>query len=154
MFFHLVYNETLMAKEDPDALLVGHIGQKVVLMKGDKVLMCKGRDFDKLWDLPGGRLHKNEAAKDGLIREVKEEIGVDIEVGKPLYACASTMNITGIARYYVVFEGEILDPNAELTIADDEIKEIRWVGKEEIDSLETWDDWRALLTAYFSNVTS
>lgn len=142
-----------MAKEDPNALLVGHVGQKVVLMKDGKVLMCKGRDFDKLWDFPGGRLHKDEPAKEGLIREVKEELGVDIGVGKPLYVCASTMNLTGIPRYYVVFEAKLANPHIEFTVADDEIKELRWVGPEDVETLETWDDWKVVLERYLKHAS-
>lgn len=143
-----------MAKEDPNALLVGHVGQKVVLMKDGKVLMCRGYDFSTRWDFPGGRIHSEEQPREGLIREVKEEIGVDIEVGKPLYACSSTENKNGTARYYVVFEGRFLNPNSEFTVADDEIQELRWVGAREAESLEMWEDWRVLLKEYFKTHAS
>jgi len=32
------------------------------------------------WGLPGGGLHKNEPTVDGLLREVREETGLDVEV--------------------------------------------------------------------------
>lgn len=137
-----------MAKEDPDALLLAHVGQKVLIKKDGKVLMCKGRDFDTLWDFPGGRIHKNEKPAQALVREVKEELGVDIEVGKPLYTCASNISKSNIPRYYIVFEGKIKNPDARFTLASDEIKEVRWVGESEVDSLETWDDWKVVLNTY------
>lgn len=35
------------------------------------------------WDMPGGRLNPGEHFYDGIVREVKEETGLDIELGRP-----------------------------------------------------------------------
>lgn len=35
------------------------------------------------WGLPGGWLGRNEAPEDGLIRELREEIGLDLSLGPP-----------------------------------------------------------------------
>ena len=40
---------------------------------------------DDFWSLPGGRCEMLEISKDTLIREMKEEIGVDVFVIRPLY---------------------------------------------------------------------
>ena len=47
----------------------------------NRILFCHRRDHD-LWNLPGGRLEKGEAPWKGVIREVKEETGFDVEVIK------------------------------------------------------------------------
>ncbi|UFN45513.1 NUDIX hydrolase [Nocardioides okcheonensis] len=50
----------------------------------DRVLLTwwngEGR-FDPAWSLPGGGIDFDEAIRDGLVREVHEETGYDIEVG-------------------------------------------------------------------------
>ncbi|MEI2712814.1 MAG: NUDIX hydrolase [Nocardioides sp.] len=40
--------------------------------------------FDPAWTLPGGGIDFDEALRDGLVREVREETGYDIEVGEML----------------------------------------------------------------------
>ena len=35
-------------------------------------------DFKTYWEFPGGKLNKNETPEDCLIREIKEEINIDI----------------------------------------------------------------------------
>ena len=47
--------------------------------KDRRVLLCHRRDYD-LWNLPGGVLEHGEAPWDGLIREVREETGLEVEV--------------------------------------------------------------------------
>lgn len=39
------------------------------------------------WSLPGGTLEWNEAIEACLIREVKEETGLDVSVGELIYVC-------------------------------------------------------------------
>ncbi|KKQ55799.1 MAG: NUDIX hydrolase [Parcubacteria group bacterium GW2011_GWA2_38_13] len=43
-----------------------------------KVLLCHRLDYD-LWNLPCGGLEPGEAPWQGVIREVKEEVGLDVE---------------------------------------------------------------------------
>lgn len=51
----------------------------IIFDKKDKVLLCHRRDYD-LWNLPGGRLEKGESPWQGIIREVKEETNLIVEV--------------------------------------------------------------------------
>ena len=46
------------------------IDNKVVLLKNER----------GIWDLPGGKLNKNEHFEEGLKREIKEELNIDIDV--------------------------------------------------------------------------
>ena len=46
-----------------------------------RVLLCHRRDHD-LWNLPGGVLEHGEAPWDGVIREVREETGLEVEVSR------------------------------------------------------------------------
>jgi ADP-ribose pyrophosphatase YjhB (NUDIX family) len=47
----------------------------------NRALLCHRTDME-LWNLPGGRLENGETPWQGVIREVKEEIGLDVEVIK------------------------------------------------------------------------
>ena len=60
------------------------IGVFAIIHDGDRrVLLCHRRDHD-LWNLPGGVLEHGEAPWDGVIREVREETGLDVEVSRLL----------------------------------------------------------------------
>jgi ADP-ribose pyrophosphatase YjhB (NUDIX family) len=45
----------------------------------NQVLLCHRNDYD-LWNLPGGGLESDESPWDGVVREVKEETGLDVKV--------------------------------------------------------------------------
>jgi ADP-ribose pyrophosphatase YjhB (NUDIX family) len=47
----------------------------------NKILLCHRRDFD-LWNLPGGKLEKNESPWQAIIRETKEETGLNVKIKK------------------------------------------------------------------------
>lgn len=52
----------------------------VVLNDEGKILLIKGPR--RGWEFPGGLIEIGETIHDGIIREVKEETGIDIEVTK------------------------------------------------------------------------
>ena len=49
----------------------------VILEYNKKILIEKNKEFDYCV-LPGGRIHTLESTEEALIREVKEELGIDI----------------------------------------------------------------------------
>lgn len=58
------------------------IGTFAIILDSEKrVLLCHRRDFD-LWNLPGGKLEQGESPWEGVMREVKEETGLDVSVDR------------------------------------------------------------------------
>lgn len=47
----------------------------------DRVLLCHRRDMDR-WNLPGGGVESGEIPTEAVIREVKEETGLDVIIEK------------------------------------------------------------------------
>lgn len=41
-------------------------------------------DFENMWEFPGGKIEAGETQEEALIREIKEELELDIEVSKYL----------------------------------------------------------------------
>lgn len=98
-------------------------------------------------DLPGGFLHPGEPPLDGLRREVKEELGVEIEVRDEDYLQA-VPHTYGDEEDWVLslgFGARLV--SGEITPADD-VAEARWVTYGEIDDLDwAWPHDRDLAQA-------
>ncbi|WP_052345831.1 NUDIX hydrolase [Paucisalibacillus sp. EB02] len=56
----------------------------VILVDGDRVLLHK-KEHDTFWALPGGRVSMFESSSETAVRELKEEIGVDVVVERLLW---------------------------------------------------------------------
>lgn len=138
-----------MAQEIPGTHLVGDFGQKALIVKDGKVLMCKGIG-DTNWDFPGGRLHVNEDPAEGLMRELKEELGVDTEIGEPFYTAVWYGAKSGMPRIFAVYLVTLADPAAAFTVAKDELEAITWVGKDEVETAGAAPDWLPVLRKFFN----
>lgn len=53
-------------------------GRILVARRGDHM------DQGGLWEFPGGKLHPGEGVDDALVRELHEELGIQVEPGRPL----------------------------------------------------------------------
>ncbi|MFK7931346.1 MAG: (deoxy)nucleoside triphosphate pyrophosphohydrolase [Myxococcota bacterium] len=55
------------------------------IIKDRRVLIAlrgPGRDLAGLWELPGGKVESGEADAQALVRELREELGVQVQVGE------------------------------------------------------------------------
>lgn len=58
-----------------------------IIVKNDKVLICQRSTSMKMplkWEFPGGKIEHGESEKDCLKREIREELGIKINLGKAL----------------------------------------------------------------------
>lgn len=54
-----------------------------IILKNEKILVAqRGEKMDLpfKWEFPGGKIEENESAENCLLREIKEELNIDIEV--------------------------------------------------------------------------
>lgn len=59
-----------------------------VLIENNSLLLVKQKlANNKNWSLPGGRVEPGETLEQALIREMKEETGLDVEPIRMLYVC-------------------------------------------------------------------
>ena len=56
-----------------------------IIVKNGKILITQrpeGKKQENFWEFPGGKIEKDEPAKEALQRELKEELGIEIVVGE------------------------------------------------------------------------
>ena len=102
------------------------------LIKNSKgeILVLKS-NYKEAWLLPGGASEKNESPKSAAMREIKEEIGLDIEVGRMLCIDYITRDEVGDG-FVVIFDcGKISDNLiSEIRLQKDEILDYKFVASE------------------------
>ena len=76
------------------------------------------------WEFPGGKVEAGETEADALVREIREELGVEIAVGERLAQSA-----IDDATVLHVFAAELLTGDEEARFDHDEI---RWFAPEEL----------------------
>ena len=74
----------------------------VVVEDGRILLLNQDADVGRSWSLPGGKLEDGETLAGALVREMKEETGLEVEPGRLLYVCdhlpAQVVHMTFEAR--------------------------------------------------------
>lgn len=66
----------------------------LLVVKNNKLLLTYSKN-KKAWYLPGGKLDENETSKTALIREIKEELNVDLQDEKLSFYCHITVEAYG-----------------------------------------------------------
>ncbi len=134
--------------QDEGLNFVGRVAQKAIIEHDGKILLLRnyGR---QTWELPGGRLQTGEEPRTGLARELKEELRVDVTVGVPIDVGTFVLKKTSEPHFIVVYAATLVDTSAQLVTPPDEIEEIRWVTKEEIELVDIWDEYKKALREYF-----
>ena len=107
----------------------------VIVEDAKALVTIRAREPEKgRLDLPGGFLEVGEHPADGLVREIKEELGVEAEVvGDSVLQATHTYGEDGDGVLAIGFRVRIL--GGEIDPADD-VGGVRWVSLKEIDELD------------------
>ena len=105
-----------------------------VLIKGkdDKYLSVSRNQNDDDLGLPGGKVEPNEDPKDAIIREVKEEVDLEIYDLKPVF----TKIFTEEKKYGVFFIAKVKEPY-KVKISS-EHQNFKWFKKNDLDKIDFW----------------
>ena len=91
-------------------------GVKCVLTNGDEVLLVRHTYGDREWDLPGGRIRRDEPAVNTARREMHEELGVLIDDWAPLGEVSGTVDHRRDRMQ--CFQAEMRDARLEIDLGE------------------------------------
>ena len=106
---------------------------KAINEAGEPIIFATQRGYGDLkggWEFPGGKIEEGETPQEALVREIREELETDIEVGEL---------IDTIEYDYPTFHLSMDCFWAEIVTGDLVLKEheaARWLTKDELDSVE------------------
>lgn len=118
-----------------------HRSVAAVVRKDGKILMIDRVNFPFGWACPSGHIKENEKPDEALIREVKEEVNVDIKKFKLIHHEFIEWNECkrGV-RGHDFFVYEITDWDGDVQI-NFESKGMKWIGKKEIKDMKLEEVW-------------
>ena len=98
-----------------------------VIRKGDRIFATQRGygEFKDGWEFPGGKIESGETPQDALVREIKEELGLNVVKAKYMSSRYHAPKDILMLNFIVVVE------EAPVKIKEDEIAEARWCTPEE-----------------------
>jgi ADP-ribose pyrophosphatase YjhB (NUDIX family) len=122
-----------MAREYPAHPVVG-VG--AVIVRGARGLIVKrGHEPRKgEWSLPGGLLNLGESLRDAVRREVKEETGLDVELG-PIVETFDRIHrdADGRIRYHFVIVDYVCWSASGDAVAGSDAEDVAWVTATDVE---------------------
>jgi 8-oxo-dGTP diphosphatase len=134
--------------DDSHKNFIGMVAQKAIVERSGKVLLTKGVGDGDCWEIPGGRLHEGEAPIEGLRRELKEELGIEVDVVAMVYSeqfihTRSQQNHLLLAYHVTIKDSATLSPDAT------EVEEMKWIDKSNLYEQKIYDNCLHALEFFF-----
>ena len=113
-----------------------------VIVENDKVLLILQQN-DAYWGFPKGHVENGETEIQTAKREVKEEVGLDVEIDENKRYVTNYIVRNEIDKTSVFYTATTT--GGELIKQDSEIKEVKWCTFEEALELLTFDNLKEVL---------
>jgi 8-oxo-dGTP pyrophosphatase MutT (NUDIX family) len=104
---------------------------RLVIANQGQVLVVKGWLGNGKWGLPGGGIHKDEQAIDGVLRELAEETGISLEPHQ-VYFIGRFKSVQTLWRFSMVCYGADLAVTPQVKACFPEIIDILWQDPEKL----------------------
>ena len=102
-----------------------------IIKNEDKILATKRGygEFINMWEFPGGKIESGETKEQALVREIKEELNIEINVDK--FALDIEYKYPNFYLFMSCFMCSIKEGSIELLEHNDG----KWITKEELNTL-------------------
>ncbi len=122
-----------------------------LVVKDDKILLISRLGK---WDLPKGKIEKNEKARSGAKREVEEECNIKVELDEKICHTWHTYTRNGkkILKKTQWYKMYSLDDAAMTPQLEENITEVKWMSEEEVMQAlyNSYNSIREVIRTYYS----
>lgn len=132
--FHLVIN----------AWIVNHKNEFLITQR------CEKKSHPFMWECTGGSASFGESDIDACVREIKEELGIDIDVTTAQFVGQKNRYYKGCPDILRVYLFKDNTPLNKVRIQEDEVMDVMWATKTQI--LELYKQGKFEANAYFNEV--
>ncbi|MDA1316986.1 MAG: NUDIX domain-containing protein [bacterium] len=131
----------------------------IILQNSKNQLLLTKRKFDPhagKYDLPGGFIDINESVEESVIRELKEELNIDMNKDDIEYlgSCTDTYEFKGVGYYTVGMIYKALVKDDIIITPSDDVESTLWVNMNDIpyDDI-AFEGVKIFMKSYFSSTT-
>ena len=129
------------------------VGVGAIITDGDRVLLVRrGREPSKgLWSIPGGMLELGESLVDGIRREVREEVGLEVRVLETVEVLERIIyDDDGKIEYHYVLVDYLCEPLGRTLRVADDADAAEWVRRRNVSSYEITKGTPAVIEKAFA----
>jgi 8-oxo-dGTP pyrophosphatase MutT (NUDIX family) len=130
---------------------LGKVAQKAIIHHNGKVFLTRDPRTPDTWELPGGRLNVGEKPKEGLIRELLEELGLECEIDDAIYLEQFRQgNESGQLSLVIVYKAT-MKPESKIKVDPREVVEYGWFSQEDIAKMRLFPEYDEAIKVFFTS---
>ncbi len=122
----------------------------IAIVENNQILLMRYR-YGKtdVYNLPGGNVDKGETLTETVVRELMEELGIEVEVGEMILSGDVIMPEGKEDVLHCVFEGKILAGKPVLNSEQTSALELVWMSLVDLHELEMYPNVGAELQRFY-----
>jgi 8-oxo-dGTP diphosphatase len=135
-----------LSSDDPVIPDFDRISTAGIARRGEFYLVAKrirGTSIGESWEFPGGKNRREETPEMTLRREYREELSIDVTVGRLLFT--SSFENRGTTYLLVAYEVFLADEDPDFALV--EHSQIAWKRLEQLQEMQMAASDRAIVTA-------
>lgn len=113
-----------------------------IIIKDNKVLLIN-EIHGNFWGFPKGHMENGETEIETALREVKEEVGLDVKIDTDKRYVLNYIIDNKIDKTTVLYVAEPISD--KIVMQESEIDNVKWCSFDEALDLLTFDDWKKVL---------
>lgn len=91
--------------------------------------------YKAYWEIPGGAVEADESPRTACVREVEEELGLRLEIGRLLCIEWQGPEAERSESLMLVYDGGVLTDTSDVRLPSDELASFGFLGADELDTV-------------------